>query len=341
MKPSTNASPRFCIYGAGAIGGMIGTLLGRAGAIVSVVARGETLSAVKRDGLRLIMGSEILDAEVKASATPRELGMQDYVIVCVKAPALRAVAAEIAPLLGPDTIVVSAMNGVPWWFFANATGPLAAARLLSVDPDGAIANAMAARRAIGCVLYVGCSRDGPGLVRHHVGKRLLLGEADDSSSARLGLLLEWLRRAGLDTEQSADIRADIWVKLWGNLSTNPISLLTGTTLDRIIDDPLVHQLCLRMMEEARQIGSAIGIKVSLSTAELIMRARSFGAYKTSMLQDIERGAPVEIDALLTVMHEIGEIVGVPTPFIDSVLGLARLRASALGLFGGAAQERCV
>ena len=336
MKPSTNVSPQFCIYGAGAIGGMIGTLLGRAGAIVSVVARGETLSAVKRDGLRLIMGGEILDAEVKVSATPRDLGIQDYVIVCVKAPTLRAVAAEITPLLGPDTIVVSAMNGVPWWFSANATGPLAGATLLSVDPDGAIANAMPARRIIGCVLYVACSRDGPGLVRHHVGKRLLLGEADNSSPDRLGLLLGWLRRAGLDAERSADIRADIWVKLWGNISTNPISLLTGTTLDRIIDDPLVHQLCLRMMEEARLIGSAIGIKVSLSTGELIMRARSFGAYKTSMLQDLERGAPVEIDALLTVMHEIGEIVGVPTPFIDSVLGLARLRASTLGLFGGAA-----
>lgn len=336
MKPSTNVSPRFCIYGAGAIGGMIGTLLGRAGAIVSVVARGETLSTVKRDGLRLIMGGEILDAEVKASATPRDLGIQDYVIVCVKAPTLRAVAAEITPLLGPDTIVVSAMNGVPWWFSANATGPLAGATLLSVDPDGAIANAMPARRIVGCVLYVACSRDGPGLVRHHVGKRLLLGEADNSCPDRLGLLLGWLRRAGLDAERSADIRADIWVKLWGNISTNPISLLTGTTLDRIIDDPLVHQLCLRMMEEARLIGSAIGIKVSLCTGELIMRARSFGAYKTSMLQDLERGAPVEIDALLTVMHEIGEIVGVPTPFIDSVLGLARLRANTLGLFGGAA-----
>lgn len=174
------------------------------------------------------------------------------------------------------------------------------------------------------------------MIRHHTGKRLLLGEADNRSSSRLETLLEWLRRAGFDAEKSADIRADIWVKLWGNLSTNPISLLTETTLDRIIDDPLVHQLCLRMMEEARRIGSAIGIKTTLSTAELIARARSFGAYKTSMLQDLERGAPVEIDALLTAAHEIGERVGVPTPFIDSVLGLARLRASTLGLLGSAA-----
>jgi 2-dehydropantoate 2-reductase len=331
-----SASPRFCIYGAGAVGGMVGTLLARAGATVSVVAHGETLAAIRRDGLRLTSGGETLQAQVRASAAPGELGIQDYVIVSVKAPGLRAVAAEIAPLLGPQTAVVTAMNGIPWWFFAHASGPLAGARLAAVDPDGTIAGAIPASRAIGCVLYVGCSRDAPGVIRHHAGKRLLLGEADNRSSSRLETLLECLRRAGFDAEQSADIRADIWVKLWGNLSTNPISLLTETTLDRIIDDPLVHQLCLRMMEEARRVGSAIGIETTLSTAELIARARSFGAYKTSMLQDLERGAPVEIDALLTATHEIGERVRVPTPFIDSVLGLARLRASTLGLLGSAA-----
>jgi 2-dehydropantoate 2-reductase len=336
LQRCAKVSPRFCIYGAGAIGGMIGTLLARAGAAVSIVARGETLSAAKRKGLQLIIGGERLHANVEASATPRELGIQDYVIVCVKAPSLRAVAAEIGPLLGPETSVVSAMNGVPWWFFANARGPLAGARLPSVDPDGAVGSAIPASRAIGCVVYVGCSRDGPGVVRHHTGKRLLLGEPDNRSSARLEVLLDWLRRAGFDAEQSADIRAEVWVKLWVNLSSNPISLLTGTTLDRIMDDPLVHELCLRMMDEARQIGSAIGIKASLSTAELIARMRSFGAVKTSMLQDLERRAPLEIDALLTAMHEIGELAGVPTPFIDTVLGLARLRASTLGLLGGAA-----
>jgi 2-dehydropantoate 2-reductase len=334
-RPPELSPPRFCIYGAGAIGGMIGVLLARTGASVSVVARGETLLAVKRNGLQLITGGERLHVEVQASATPRELGVQDYVIVCVKAASLRAVAMEIAPLLGPQTAVVSAMNGVPWWFFANAPGPLAGARLSSIDWDGAIGSAIPAARAIGCVLYVGCSRDGPGVVHHYAGKRLLLGEADNSSSARLDVLLDWLRRAGFDAEQSGDIRADIWVKLWANLSTNPISLLTETTLDKILDDPLVHQLCLRMMEEAKQIGSMIGIKARLSTAELIMRARSFGAHRTSMLQDLERGAPVEIDAVLTAVHEIGELVGVPTPFIDSVLGLARLRASTLGLLAGA------
>jgi 2-dehydropantoate 2-reductase len=331
-----SASPRFCIYGAGAVGGMIGTLLARAGATVSVVAHGETLAAIRQNGLGLIIGGETLQTPVQASAVPGELGTQDYVIVSVKAPALRAVAAEITPLFGPNTAVVTAMNGVPWWFFARASGPLAGARLAAIDPDDTIGNAIPATRAIGCVLYVGCSHDAPGVARHHMCKRLLLGEADNRSSRRVETLLDWLRRAGLDADQSADIRADIWVKLWANISTNPISLLTEATLDRIIDDPLVHQLCLRIMEEARRIGSAIGIKTTLSTAELITRARSFGAYKTSMLQDLERGAPVEIDALLTATHEIGEMIGVPTPFIDTVLGLARLRANPTGLFGRAA-----
>jgi 2-dehydropantoate 2-reductase len=329
-------SPRFCIYGAGAVGGMIGVLLAQAGATVSVVARGETYAAVKRDGLRLITGGKTLQADVRVSTDPAELGPQDFVIISVKAPALPVVAAQTGPLLGPKTAVVTAMNGVPWWFFDNDKGRLGGRKLTAVDPDGVIGRAIPAERAIGCAVYVGCSLDAPGVVRHHYGRRLLVGEADNRSTIRLAQLVDWLRRAGFDCEESADIRADIWVKLWGNLSSNPISLLTETTLDRIIDDPLVRDLCIRMMDEAARVGEAIGIHAKLSTSDMIHKAREWGAFKTSMLQDVERGTPVEIDAILTVIHDIGQMAGVPTPFIDSVLGLARLRASALGLLGNAA-----
>jgi 2-dehydropantoate 2-reductase len=329
-------SPRFCIYGAGAVGGMIGVLLARAGATVSVVARGETYAAVKRDGLRLITGGKTLQADVRVSATPAELGPQDFVIISVKAPALPAVAAQIGPLLGPETAVVTAMNGVPWWFFDNTKGRLAGRKLAAVDPDGVIGRAIPAERAIGCAVYLGCSLDAPGVVRHYTGHRLLVGEANNRLTVRLAQLVDWMRRAGFDCEESTDIRADIWVKLWGNLSTNPISLLTEATLDRIIDDPLVRDLCVRMMDEAERVGEAIGIRAKLSTSDMIHKAREWGAFKTSMLQDVERGTPVEIDAILTVIHDIGQMAGVPTPFIDSVLGLARLRASALGLLGNAA-----
>jgi 2-dehydropantoate 2-reductase len=329
-------SPKFCIYGAGAIGGMIGTLLARADANVSVVARGETLAALKRDGLRLITGGETLQAPVQASADPAELGPQDYLIIAVKAPALSGIASRVGPLLGPETAVVTAMNGVPWWFFANAKGPLAGQQLTAVDPDGGIGRAIPTTRAIGCVVHMACSLDAPGVIRHSTGRRLFVGEADNRSTPRLARLADWLGRAGLDCVESPDIRRDIWLKLWGNLSMNPISLLTEATCDRIIDDPLVHALCARMMEETARIGEAIGIPITLSIEERIGMARVLGAFKTSMLQDVERGKPVEIDALLTVTHDIGRMVGVPTPFIDSVLGLARLRATGLGLLDSGA-----
>ena len=331
-----DASPKFCIYGAGAIGGMLGTLLVRAGATVSMVARGETLAALQRDGLRLVIDGETLQAPVQASADPAELGPQDYLVIAVKAPALRGVASRLGPLLGPETAVVPAMNGVPWWFFANAKGVLAGQKLPAVDPDGAIGRAIPMARVIGCVVHIASSRDAPGIIRHSGGHRLIVGEPDGGSTPRLARLAHWLRRAGFHCEESPDIRRDIWLKLWANLSINPISMLTAATSDRIIDDPLVHELCVSMMAEAARIGEAIGIAGGLPVETMIATARAVGSFKTSMLQDVEHGRPVEIDALLTVMHDIGQMVGVPTPFIDSVLGLARLRAAGLGLLGRAA-----
>jgi 2-dehydropantoate 2-reductase len=324
-------SPRICIYGAGAVGGMLGVRLALAGAEVSVVARGQTLKIIQANGLRLIDGEQTLMAPVKAAAEPSALGPQDYVIIAVKAPALRLVAQHIKPLIGPATTVVTAMNGIPWWFFHNDPGPLGGRALKAVDPDGSIARNIPAARTIACVVYFGASIERPGVIRHNVHNGLLIGENDSRLTPRLLQLGAWLRRAGFDAAESTDIRREIWLKLWGNLSTNPISLLTEATLDRIVGDPLVENLVRRMMEEAAAIGAAIGIHPSLTVDEMIAKARSFGPVKTSMLQDLERGTPVEIDALLTVTRDIGAMVGVPTPFIDSVLGLARLRAAEHGL----------
>ena len=334
--PAQLASLKYCIFGAGAIGGTIAARLARAGATVSVIARGETLAAIQKNGLRLLTNGEMLQTAVRASVDAAELGPQDYVIIAVKAPSLPEVALRIGPLLGPGTAVITAMNGIPWWFFTNARGPLAGKRLTTVDPDGIVARAIPASRVIGCVAYMSCAVEAPGVIRHAARRRFIVGEPDNRPSLRVARLAEWLRRAGFDWVESPDIRRDIWFKLWGNLSMNPISLLTAATLDRIIADPLTHTLCARMMEEAGQIGAAIGIPPSVPVEEMFDRARALGAAKTSMLQDAEHGKPVEIDALLTATRELGQVVGVPTPFIDAVLGLARLKATSLGVLDRAA-----
>lgn len=324
-------SPKFCIYGAGAIGGTIAALLTRCGARVSMIARGETFAAVNRNGLRLAIDGEVLHAPIQVSEDPSELGVQDYVIIAAKAPSLPDIVGRIGPLLGPETAVITAMNGVPWWFFLNGRGVLAGRRLDAIDPQGKIAQLVPTNRVIGCAVYVAACVDKPGVIHHHSGRLLVVGEADNRLTPRLVLLADWLRRAGFDCRESLDIQQDIWLKLWANLSMNPISLLTTATSDRIIDDPLVHRLCASMMEEAARIGAAIGLSDSPPVELMIEKIRTLGAFKMSMLQDVEHGKPVEIDALLTVIHDIGRLVGAPTSFIDSVLGLARLRAESLGL----------
>ncbi len=254
----------------------------------------------------------------------------------MKAPALEGVASNIAPLLRSGTKVITAMNGVPWWFFVGGKGVLSNTRLAAVDPKGIVEKAIPLSRTVGCVVYMACSVDAPGKVRHNSGNKLILGYADNSPVDGLDDIKGMLNSAGFSCHVTSAIRNDIWYKLWGNLSINPISLLTGETSDVIINDPLVHELCVHMMQEAAAIGEAIDIPMTVSTTEMIGRAKTLGAFKTSMLQDTEAGKPVELDALLTVAHDIGKIVDVTTPFIDSVLGLARLRARKLGLFDMAA-----
>lgn len=328
---------KVCVYGAGAIGGFIGARLAAEGsAEISAVARGATLAALRAHGLRLQSGDRVTQGPVRAAEDPAELGVQDVVIIAVKGPALPAVAARIAPLLGPDTVVMAAMNGVPWWFFERMRGPCAGMRLESVDPDGVVSRAIPGSRVIGCVVHASAASPEPGLVAHAMGNRLVIGEPDGSSTPRLEALALLLARAGFDVTTSNRIQHDIWYKLWGNLTINPISALTGAAGDRILDDPLVRAFCTAAMEEAAAIGERIGCAIGETPAQRHAVTRKLGALRTSMLQDAEAGRPLEIDAIVGVVKEIGERVGVPTPNIDALLGLIRLFGRTRGLYPDAA-----
>ena len=324
---------KVCIYGAGAIGGWIGAGLAQAGSRLNVVARGATLEALQRDGLSVMRGEQRTRVAVNAVTDPAELGVQDLVVIAVKAPALPAVAAQIAPLLGPDTIVLTAMNGVPWWFLQGGFGgPLAGTQLEAVDPGGKIDAAIPAPHVIGCVVHASCSLDAPGVVRHHFGNGLIIGEPSGEATPRAQRLETLLKQAGFEARLSARIQKDVWYKLWGNMTVNPISALTGATTDLILNDELVRSLISTIMLEAREIGERIGVPIAESPEDRHAVTRKLGAFKTSMLQDVEAHRPVELDALVSVVRELGQRAGVATPFTDALLGLARLQARQLGLY---------
>ncbi len=330
---------KVCIYGAGAIGGFIGTRLGLAGdCTVSAVARGATLAALQAHGLRLRQGGELFSTPVQASDDPAALGVQDLVVIAVKGQSLPEVAARIAPLLGPQTRVLPAMNGVPWWFGAGhpVLGDPALAPLHSIDPGGRIAAAIPLAQVIGCVVHASTSASAPGLVEHKMGQGLILGEPLGGDSARVQALAGVLRHAGFETTASADVRRDIWYKLWGNMTMNPITALTGATVDRVLDDPLARGFCSAAMAEAAAVGARIGCTIDQTPEDRHNLTRKLGAIKTSMLQDVQAGRAVELDALVTVVREIAQRVGVATPFIDALLGLARLHARVHGLYPAAA-----
>ncbi|KJK16550.1 2-dehydropantoate 2-reductase [Burkholderiaceae bacterium 16] len=323
-----------CIVGAGAVGGFIGARLARSGQGLNVLARGQTLSTLRAQGLTLVEGEHSETFQVHAEGDPAALGTQDVVILAVKAPALPQLARAIGPLIGPDTVVVTAMNGVPWWFFERP-GPHAGLSLHAVDPEGAIARAIPATQVIGCVVHLTASTPAPATVRHGFGERLILGAAGGDSGMAAGkveTVASLLAKGGLEIERSAAIQQDIWFKLWGNMTMNPVSVLTGATCDRILDDPLVNRFCLAVMEEAGRIGAAIGCPIAQSGEERSQVTRKLGAFKTSMLQDAEAGRPLEIDALVASVREIGEHVGIATPNIDALLGLVRLHAQVRGLY---------
>ena len=305
---------KVCIYGAGAIGGWIGVKLAQAGCDLSVVARGATLQALQQGGLRLQQqGGEAISVKVRASASPADFGVQDLVIVAVKAPAMAEVAKAIAPLLGPQTVVLTAMNGVPWWFFEGFGGRYAGTRLKSVDADGSIAQAVPARHIIGCVVHASFSLDGPGQVRQHFGNKLIIGEPSGEKTPRVRELAALLEKAGLEAVLSDQIQKDVWYKLWGNMTMNPISAITGATTDRVLDDELVRGFIQTVMLEAKEIGARIGIPIAQSPEDRHVVTRKLGAFKTSMLQDVEAGKAVELDALVTVVKELGELTASPRP----------------------------
>jgi 2-dehydropantoate 2-reductase len=323
---------KVCIYGAGAIGGWLGVKLARAGCAVSVVARGATLDSLRHNGLRLQEGSETLRAQVRASASPADLGVQDLVVVAVKAPAMAEVAKSIAPLLGPDTMVLTAMNGVPWWFFHGFGGSYAGTRLKAVDPDGAIAQAVPAQHIVGCVVHASCALKEPGFVQHHFGNKLIIGEPSGAKTQRVQQLAALLEQAGFEAVVSEQIQKDAWYKLWGNMTVNPVSAMTGATTDLILNDDLVRGFISAVMLEAREIGARVGIPIAQQPEDRHQVTRKLGAFKTSMLQDVEAGKAVEIDALVTVVKEMGAMTGVTTPFTDALLGLSRLHARVHGLY---------
>jgi 2-dehydropantoate 2-reductase len=269
---------------------------------------------------------------VRAEEEPAILGVQDIVVLAVKAPALPEAALRVAPLLGPDTVVLPAMNGVPWWFFNGFGGPLSGAVLDSTDPGGRIAAAIPAASVIGCVIHLGASCPEPALVKSLGLRNLIIGEPSGAMTSRVGKLHRLLEDAGFNVRTSDCIQKDVWYKLWGNMTMNPLSAITGATMDLILDDPQVLQLCKDVMEEAKRIGERIGCPIDQSVDDRIAVSRTLGAFKTSMLQDVEAGKPIELDAIVGSVAEIGRRVGERTTNIDAVLGLTRLHAQMLGLY---------
>jgi 2-dehydropantoate 2-reductase len=329
---------KVCIYGAGAIGGWIGVHLAQTGHEVSVVARGTTLDALKKNGLQCVQTQAPdtrLKAAVKVSAQPADLGPQDVVIVAVKAPAMADVAKGIAPLLGPNTMVMTAMNGVPWWFFQGFGGTLQGTTLNTIDPDGRIAKAIPAHHVVGCVVHASCSLDAPGVVRHHFGQGLILGEPAEQNgkvSTRVQQLVADLQAAGFNASASAQIQKDVWYKLWGNMTVNPISAITGATTDLILKDDLVRDFVSKVMLEAKAIGEKIGIPIAQTPEDRHAVTMKLGAFKTSMLQDVEARKTVELDALVSSVQELGQLTQISTPYTDALLGLSRLHAQVRGLY---------
>jgi 2-dehydropantoate 2-reductase len=317
---------RICVIGAGAIGGFIAASLATAGTDTSVLARGATLAAIGARGLRVESADGTITAKVTASSDPAGLGPQDAVILAVKAQSAPSAAQSIGPLLGPDTVVVSTLNGVPWWFFDGFGGPCEGRHLDSVDPGGTISKAIPVSRVIGGTVHLSASSPEPGVIRRHSGNGIIIGEPDGTDTPRLRALAAELRDAGMNVTVSASIRADVWYKLWGNLTVNPVSALTGATADQILDDDLVRQFCQSAMLEAGEIGARIGCPISETPSDRNLVTRKLGAFRTSMLQDAEAGRALELDALTGAVREIGAIVGVPTPYVDALHGLTRLSA---------------
>lgn len=324
---------RVCIFGAGAIGGYLAVGLAKLeGVELSLVARGNHLAAIRRNGLKLVSGNCEEVVPVRATDNPTELGAQDYVIICLKAHQAWESAGQIAPLLDANTAVVTGQNGVPWWYTHGLGGPHDGRKLNSVDPDGRQWDLIGPERAIGCVVYPATEISEPGVIRHIYGNKFSLGEPDGSTSPRARALSQALEQAGFDAPVLPDIRSEIWLKLWGNLCFNPISTLTRATLDVVTTEPALRELCVRMMMEAQEVAHAYGATFRVDVDRRIRGASRVGAHRTSMLQDFESGRALEIDALLAAVQEMAHIAGLKTPFMDAVLGLTQQLGRSHGLY---------
>lgn len=323
---------KICIYGAGAVGGLVAARLARADHEVSVVARGAHLTEILAKGLRVRSAEGDFTARLRANVDPAKLGEQDYVFVAVKGQSLPQVAANIAPLLGEHTSIVTAMNGVPWWFFDRLPFGGGKLRLETLDPGGALARAMPTARIVGCVIHLAASTPEPGVIQHNMGKRLILGEPGGKNTDRTAKLAAALAGAGFEAMQSPFIEKDFWVKLLGNVSFNPVSALTLATANRLLADAQVKAYMVAIMREVLAIGRAAGVDADIDPEARMDMARHLGVFKTSMLQDLEAGKALEIDGLLSGTLEIAAKTGVAAPFTESLLGLARLRAQSTGQY---------
>ncbi len=321
---------KICIYGAGAIGGHLGAVLAEAGAEVTLIARGPHLEAIRDRGLKLIdpKGERVL--RLAATEDPATAGPQDYVILALKVTSLPAITEAIQPLLGPETAIVSAQNGLPWWYFHRHGGPYEGHRMMSLDPEGALWHHLPPERCLGCVLYAAAEITAPGVVTVSLAHRFPIGEPDGSRSQRVRVLAEVMAAAGLDAPVRERIRDDIWVKLLGNLTFNPISVLTLGTMSGLAQDPDTRAVMRAMMAETMRVGEALGVRFDMEIEERLQAAERIGPFKTSMLQDLEHGRPMEIDALVTAVAEIGDLLDIDTPLIDTVRALVIHRARLAG-----------
>lgn len=321
-----------CIVGAGAIGGLIGTRLALSGAAeVSALARGATLASLQAHGWWLEEGEQIHRAPATARDDAAALGPQDLLILAVKGPSIAALAPTLAPLLADHTLVLPAINGVPWWFGA-ATPALAGEPLHSVDPGGAVLEALPLARVIGCVVHASASSPAPGRVRHTMGRKLIIGEPLGGLSERVERVGALLEAGGFEVQRAPHLRRELWYKLWGNATMNPVSALTGATVEHILGDPLLRGFCSAAMREAAALGERLDCAIDEDPEARHAVTLKLGAFKTSMLQDAEAGRPLELDALLTVMHEIAQRLGQSTPCLDGLLGLTRVFAQRRGLY---------
>jgi 2-dehydropantoate 2-reductase len=330
---------KFAIVGAGAIGGYLGALLAEAGDEVTFIARGANLEAIRRQGMKVTLedGRTVTTTAAQSAASPREAGPQDVVLLTVKAHQVGAVAPDLHHLLHDRTSIVTMQNGIPWWYFQRHGGEHDGRPVRAADPDGTIGRTLDPARLIGCVVYPAASLVAPGVVRVVEGRRFTLGELDGATTPRIQQLAERLTRAGFKAPITADIRGEIWVKVWGNLSFNPISALTHATLEDLCRFPLTRQLCVNMMREGEAIASKLGITLRVSIERRLAGAEKVGAHKTSMLQDVEQGKPLELEALVGAVVELGRLTNTPTPHVDAVYACASLLATTLAARHGRLQ----